>query len=133
MRSSSPCRPWSPGQLVADAVTHEHDLRHALGRPGERDSDALVIGVTWVISALGGVYDAAGMPATRFESDAVTATAGTGVVDATVRASTFELGRAIAGRRTVAEIAGYEWTPEPRPDRLLALPLFTPAVRSLGE
>jgi uncharacterized protein (TIGR03083 family) len=121
------------GQLVADAVTHEHDLRNALGRPGARDSDALVLGVSWVISALGGVYDAAGMPATRYESDAVTATAGTGAVDTTVRASTFELGRAIAGRRTVVEIAGYEWTPEPRPERVLALPLFTPPVRSLGE
>ena len=121
------------GQLVADAVTHEHDLRHALGRPGKRDSDALVIGVTWVISARGGVYDTAGMPATRFESESVTATAGTGVLDCTVRASTFELGRAIVGRRTVAEIAAYEWTPEPRPDRVLALPIFTPPAVSLGE
>jgi predicted hotdog family 3-hydroxylacyl-ACP dehydratase len=79
------------------------------------------------------VYDAAGMPATRFESESVTATAGSGAFDCTVRASTFELGRAIAGRRTVAEIASYEWTPEPRPDRVLALPIFTPPAAPLGE
>jgi uncharacterized protein (TIGR03083 family) len=120
-------------QLVADAVTHEHDLRHAFGCPGARDSDAITIGVTWVIGALGRVYDTAGTGATRFESEAVTATAGTGPLDATVRASTFELGRAIAGRRTVAEIAAYEWSPEPRPERVLALPFFTPPATSLGE
>lgn len=121
------------GQLVADAVTHEHDLRNALGCPGARHSDALVIAVTWVIGALGQVYDTAGTPSTRFESDTVAATAGTGEPDATVRASTFELGRAIAGRRTLAEIAAYDWTPEPHPERVLALPFFTPPAVSLGE
>jgi uncharacterized protein (TIGR03083 family) len=121
------------GQLVADAVTHEHDLRQALGQPGARDSDALAIGVGWVIGALGGIYDAAGDPAVHFVSEAVSATAGSGAVDATVRASTFELGRAIAGRRTVDEIGAYEWTPAPRPERLLALPFFTPPPVSLRE
>jgi Mycothiol maleylpyruvate isomerase N-terminal domain len=121
------------GQLVADAVTHEHDLRQAFGQPGARDSHALTIAVNWVIGALGRVYDDAGTPATRFESEAVAAIAGTGALDTTVRASTFELGRAIAGRRTVAEVAAYEWTPEPRPDRVLALPLFRPPAQSLGE
>jgi hypothetical protein len=121
------------GQLIADAVTHEHDLRQAFGQPGARDSDALVIAVNWVIGALGRLYDDTGAAATRFESEAVVATAGRGTVDATVRASTFELGRAIAGRRTLAEIAAYEWTPEPLPDRVLALPFFQPPERSLGE
>lgn len=121
------------GQLVADAVTHEHDLRHALGVPGARDSDALVLGVTWVIGALGMIYDATGAPATRFESEAVSATAGAGAVDATVRASTFELGRAIAGRRTIAEISAYEWSPAACPERLLAIPIFAAPSRSLSE
>jgi uncharacterized protein (TIGR03083 family) len=121
------------GQLVADAMTHEHDLRQALGQPGARDSDAIVIGVAWVVDALGRVFDAAGQPALAVESDAVTGTAGSGTPDTTVRASTFELARAIAGRRTIAEIVAYEWTPEARPERLLALPFFTPAQTSLGE
>jgi uncharacterized protein (TIGR03083 family) len=121
------------GQLIADAVTHEHDLRHALGRPGARDSDALTIGVAWVVDALGRIYDAAAESAVRFESESVTATAGRGAIDATVRASTFELGRAIVGRRTTAEIAAYEWTPAARPERLLAIPIFTAPQVSLGE
>jgi uncharacterized protein (TIGR03083 family) len=121
------------GQLVADAVTHEHDLRLALGRPGARDSDALTLAVAWVIGALGRVYDGAGEPAVRFESEAVVETAGAGPVAATVRASTFELGRAIAGRRTVAEITAFDWTPRPQSERLLALPPFTPPAVSLAE
>jgi uncharacterized protein (TIGR03083 family) len=121
------------GQLIADAVTHEHDLRHALGRPGARDSDALTIGVMWVIGVLGGFYDGAGDPALRIESEAIAMTAGTGAVGTTVRASTFELGRAIVGRRTVAEVAAYEWTPAACPERLLVLPIFTPRTESLAE
>jgi uncharacterized protein (TIGR03083 family) len=120
-------------QLIADAVTHEHDLRHALGRAGARDSDALTIGVTWVVSMLGGVYDGAGDPALRIESESIAMTAGAGPVGATVRTTTFELGRAIVGRRTIPEVAAYEWLPTPCPERLLVLPSFTPRTESLAE
>jgi uncharacterized protein (TIGR03083 family) len=120
-------------QLIADAVTHEHDLRHALGRPGARDSDALTIGVTWVVAMFGGVYDEAGDTAVRIESESIAMNAGAGPVGATVRTSTFELGRAIVGRRTLAEVAAYDWAPTPSPKRLLVLPIFTPRTESLAE
>jgi len=45
----------------------------------------------------------------------------------------FALGRAIVGRRTIAEIAAYEWTPTACPERLLVLPIFTPRSVSLEE
>lgn len=35
-------------QMTMDAVTHEHDLRHAVSRPGARDSRAVVAGVAWL-------------------------------------------------------------------------------------
>ena len=44
------------GQLIADTVTHEHDLRPAFGVPGARDTDALALGVAWVVDALGRMY-----------------------------------------------------------------------------
>jgi hypothetical protein len=40
-------------QMTMDAVTHEHDLRHAVGRPGARDSRAVVVGVAWLRQWLG--------------------------------------------------------------------------------
>ena len=38
-------------QLVMDAVSHEHDLRHALRRPGARDSDAVRVAVGWLLDS----------------------------------------------------------------------------------
>jgi len=35
-------------QMTMDAVTHEHDLRHAVGHPGARDSRAVKVGVGWI-------------------------------------------------------------------------------------
>ena len=37
-------------QLVMDAVTHEHDLREALGKPGEQDSLAVKVAYAWLLS-----------------------------------------------------------------------------------
>jgi uncharacterized protein (TIGR03083 family) len=39
-------------QLVMDAVTHEHDLRHALGRAGARDSLAVRVAVGWLLDMM---------------------------------------------------------------------------------
>lgn len=36
-------------QLVLDATTHEHDLRHVLGVPGGRDEDAVSVAVGWIL------------------------------------------------------------------------------------
>ncbi len=36
-------------QLVLDATTHEHDLRHALGLPGARDDLAVTVALGWVL------------------------------------------------------------------------------------
>lgn len=121
------------GQLIADTVTHEHDLRHAFGAPGARDSDALAIGVAWVVDVLGRMYDAAAEPALRFAHDGRESTSGTVEPAITLRASTFELARAVTGRRTLDEIRAYDWSPAAVPERLLALPPFTARLDSLGE
>lgn len=36
-------------QFVMDAVTHEHDVRHAVGAPGGRDSLAVSVAVGWLL------------------------------------------------------------------------------------
>ena len=41
-------------QLVFDAVTHEHDICGALGLPGARTSDAVEVGVGFLLAALAG-------------------------------------------------------------------------------
>jgi uncharacterized protein (TIGR03083 family) len=121
------------GQLIIDTVTHEHDLRHAFGAPGARDSQALDLGLAWVVAVLGQMYDGAGEPALHFGHDGRESISGTGEPAITLRASTFELARAMTGRRTLDEIRAYDWSPAAAPERLLALPPFTARGDSLDE
>lgn len=39
-------------QMVMDAVTHEHDLRHALGLSGARDSLAVDVALGWALGSI---------------------------------------------------------------------------------
>jgi uncharacterized protein (TIGR03083 family) len=121
------------GQLIADTVTHEHDLRQVLGAPGARDSDALTLGFAYVVTALGRTYDETGDRAVRFAHDGRESTSGTVEPAVTLRASTFELARAVTGRRTLDEIRAYDWSPSATPERLLVLPPFNARFDSLGE
>ena len=97
-----------PGrQAVADVVTHEHDIRTALGRPGERASDAVRIGFAMV--AAGFVASAAGHGlAVRLEPAGGEAV---GPADAAVvlRGDRFELLRAITGRRSATQVRALGW------------------------
>jgi uncharacterized protein (TIGR03083 family) len=117
------------GQALYDAVTHEHDIRHAIGRPGARDSDALEQGWEWQVA----VRTVRGAPAIRFVTERGEQIAGAGTPAVTVQASCFELVRATTGRRTRKEIEAYAWEPEPDPPMLIAAPFFTIRTESLGE
>lgn len=91
-------------QLVMDTVTHEHDLRCALGAPGARDSEAVGLGLGWIVRAFHG---ATGAPVEVVETDGPERTwspPGDAVAVATLRAPSFELLRALSGRRTSDEV-----------------------------
>lgn len=126
-----------PGhQLVMDAVSHEHDLRNAIGVSGARDSDAVAIAVGWLLAALTAAATAAGHPPLRLrtvDGDEWISGAGHEAV-ATLTATPFELLRACSGRRTIEEIRGLNWDGEVD----AVLPAFTfgpfaPCKASLGE
>jgi uncharacterized protein (TIGR03083 family) len=120
------------GQLVSDAVTHEHDLRGAWGCPGARDSDALLIGFDWLATNLGSARQAAGIGALAIEHEAGTTTCGDGSPTARVQVTRFEFTRAATGRRTPEQIAGYPWDGEARLDLVVRAP-FTPRRSALLE
>jgi hypothetical protein len=117
------------GQALFDAATHEHDLRNALRAPGARDSDAVGTGWEWIVDA----RTRTGAHAMCFVVDGREEPSGVGVVMARVEASRFELFRAIAGRRTESEIAGFGWDRAPEPMLLLGAEIFTMRTTSLGE
>jgi uncharacterized protein (TIGR03083 family) len=117
------------GQAIFDAMTHEHDIRHALGRPGARDSDAVDIAWGWIIEARAANTG----KSLRFVTDTDDVAYGSGPAIATVRASRFELLRAISGRRSAREIEVYEWEPKPEPIVLLGAAIFTLRPNPLNE
>jgi uncharacterized protein (TIGR03083 family) len=118
------------GQAVLDAVTHEHDLRHATGQGGARTSDATTVAFDWACATRTHLR----APALRFRTDAGERVSGAGEPVATVTASRFELLRAFTGRRTEAEVRAFGWdAPDVRPALLLLAPIFTFRSASLQE
>src|SRR4051794_24637088 len=55
------------GQMVGDAVTHEHDIRDALDAPGARDSTAVHIGSHWMANHMGNFHRDAGHGTLRID------------------------------------------------------------------
>lgn len=100
---------------VADVLAHEQDLRSALDRPGARDELGIVPAIQMGLSFVGKKVDNAGLPAFRVVTEDVDTKVGSGEVGATLRTSTFELFRALHGRRTVDQVRALEWDGDPAP------------------
>jgi uncharacterized protein (TIGR03083 family) len=96
-------------QMVMDAVTHEFDLRGAIGRPGARDSSAVKVGLGWLL-------DRAEAKNPRFIA---------GIRDSV--ASDYDLLRSLTGRRTIAQIAATGLDAEVVAELLAGSPLRAPA------
>jgi uncharacterized protein (TIGR03083 family) len=134
--------PGRYGQMVvADVVSHEHDIRGALGRPGERQSAGVTVALDFLVSvflhtgitALGldpievrsgersWIVGTGGPPTRDFESwrgalmpDA-DQNAGAPAPAGALSADPFELMRSVAGRRSRAQIKNLGWSMEPGP------------------
>lgn len=99
-----------PGaQAVADLATHEHDIRCALGRPGGRDSDAVGIGLGFVVPALRDSARQAGAGVPGLHTPSGDSWAGDDDA-ASLTASPFELLRACTGRRSLTQLRALPWT-----------------------
>ena len=133
-------------QSVADLCVHEHDLRGALGSPGERDSDTVALATDFAMTVVVGTCArVAGLGPLEVRADTQRWIVGTGdavpgddeswwdavAADApppssekepvgTLTAGTFELFRAITGRRSASQIRKLDWSIDPEP----FLPLF---------
>jgi uncharacterized protein (TIGR03083 family) len=109
-----------PGrQAVFDVVTHEHDLRAALGRPGARDSDGVAVGLTFVGWAITAAAEERGIGLRVTADDG--SSWGPDDAEAVVSASAFELLRALSGRRSLDQLRALRW----EGDRERALDAFT--------
>jgi len=106
-----------PPNLAVDALTHEQDIRGALGAPAVLSDEELRFCTTLYAFGCGrGLKDAGIPPLAIAATDTDFAfTAGVGEPVASVRANEFELFRALSGRRSRTQVAGYEWDGDPSP------------------
>jgi uncharacterized protein (TIGR03083 family) len=96
-------------RIVMDQLTHEHDLRHALGRFGAQDSDAIALGTTWLVQSLVGGDVSLAEQLRRSE------------------ASPFEIFRALGGRRSVRQLNALGFPGEDFAARMQGSPISVPA------
>src|SRR5262249_47162297 len=128
----------------ADIAVHEQDIRGALGRRGARDSSAVAIGLEFLIGAIVqpgatalGIGPLEGRAAHRgwivgtgeapigSPDDAIAAAIASPPPDhepalhskpvGPVIADSFELFRAVSGRRSAAQIRRFDWAVDPEP------------------
>jgi uncharacterized protein (TIGR03083 family) len=117
--------------LLTDAVTHEHDLRGALGVPGERDSDAIAYAFRGVSAGIGAQRGGTG--ALRILHEAGETIVGSGDPTATVRTSRFEMVRASVGRRSYDQITAWHWEGDSRQETVVLARFAPPRATPLDE
>jgi hypothetical protein len=121
--------------LAFDAVTHEHDLCHAIGVAGDRDSVSVRVGSERACERMASVLDAAGAPSVQLTTEDGEERVGTG--PSTVRLSTtrYTLMRLVAARMRRAQADAMEWDGDAATvlDALVADGFFTLQPRDVIE
>ncbi|MET9020801.1 maleylpyruvate isomerase family mycothiol-dependent enzyme [Actinopolymorpha sp. NPDC004070] len=99
------------GVLVAEVVSHEQDLRTALGRPGARTDPGVRVGLTRPLEQIDQRLRESGGPAVRLmiDDEKEHRTIGEGEPVATLRVSAYDLLRTIGGRRTHDQARALDW------------------------
>ncbi|NUT48192.1 MAG: maleylpyruvate isomerase family mycothiol-dependent enzyme [Saccharothrix sp.] len=101
--------------LVAEIVSHEHDIRTALGRPGERDTVAVRAALTRPLQELDKRMRARHLPALRITLEHGDRVVGEGDPAGGLRTSSFELLRVLGGRRSEEQVRALDWDADPGP------------------
>ena len=110
-----------------DVISHEHDIRNALGDTGGRDVDTMLVAATRLIEAVDG-------PAIRVRfpdgAAAENATARSGAEVYELTTTPFEVVRFRLGRRTNPQVRSLGWSQDPTPilDQLF---VFGPATETV--
>jgi len=107
MIAAKPHRWWG---LVYDELVHEHDLRGAVGRPGERDGESVQVAVTLGMRLVEADLAKHGLPAFRLVADGTERVVGDGPPELTLEATSFEALRLLGSRRTIAQLRSADFT-----------------------
>ena len=102
---------------IGDLMTHVHDVRGALGQPGERDGEAVALATDYYVERFRRRAAKRGLPPLLLEAGGRSwRIDGSGEGEAaTASTDPFELVRALSGRRTSEEIRAWAWSADPAP------------------
>ena len=117
--------PRAFGGLIYDVVAHEHDLRGALMRPGDRDTEGVWASLEVLVATISGDLAAQGpVPGTlHLRADDREWTLGTGAPIAAVATTPWELMRLLGSRRSRSQFLAANWVGDVEP--------FLPAIAHL--
>src|SRR5258708_16764507 len=118
LRGERPFPMPCPGQdyvAVVDLAMHAQDVRNLVGRPGDRESAGVAVALPTFGFVLGQRITEVGLPALELRYSGKSRVFGEGATGATITADRYELTRALANRRSTAQIRAYEWTGDPEP------------------
>jgi hypothetical protein len=118
--------------LITEVVSHEHDIRAALNRPGARDDTAVRAALTRPLQEIDKRIKEGGLPAVRIVLEHGPRILGEGEPVITLTVSSFELLRAVSGRRSRKQIRALDWNGDPGP-WLGSLALFGEREDDLDE
>ncbi|MEA2478022.1 MAG: hypothetical protein QOC87_2221 [Actinomycetota bacterium] len=99
-------------QWVADITSHEHDLRGALDVAGARDSAGVEVAVDFLALSFLAEAKARSLPALSIVTEQKTWSTKDAGPAARLSGSSFELMRALSGRRSIDQISALDWDGE---------------------
>ena len=103
-----------PEQLVFDTVTHEHDLRQAIGDPGAQEDEAITVALSFVMQFWPLVTATTDVPPLRVVFGSQEMKVGNDP-EHTLTLTPFETLRGFTGRRSLDQIRAWAWPADPSP------------------
>jgi hypothetical protein len=117
---------------VGDLAMHAQDIRNTVGRPGDRESAGVGLALPLFAGLAALRIAEVGLPALELRYGAKTRVLGSGAPGASVNADREELVRALANRRSTAQIRAYDWSGDAEP-YLEILPAYQPRDDDIVE
>ncbi|MDP9341548.1 MAG: maleylpyruvate isomerase family mycothiol-dependent enzyme [Actinomycetota bacterium] len=117
--------PFLGAIVVTDLAMHTQDVRTTVGVPGDRESAGVGVALAAFSYSLDMRLRALGVLGLRVRYGEKVRVLGEEPVGATVTADRFDLVRALAGRRSSAQIRAMQWEGDPEP--------YVPVIPAYGE
>lgn len=114
--------PFADRVLITDLAVHQHDIYGALKIERDREAAPVRMASAGYVAMIGFRLASTDIPPLRIAAGDSERSTGEGEPGATVRASRFEIFRALSGRRSPEQIRSYDWTGDPDP----YIPYFYP-------